>query len=65
VERDPHRANPVSFDLRRDMGIWAILALVHTGIGLDGICAEVLGSPSSTSITASATTSSASATTPA
>lgn len=30
-----HRANPVSFDLRRDLGIWsAILALVHTGVGL-------------------------------
>lgn len=29
------RANPVSFDLRRDVGIWAgILALLHTGIGL-------------------------------
>ena len=29
------RANPISFDLRRDFGIWAgILALVHTGIGL-------------------------------
>lgn len=29
------RANPVSFDLRRDMGIWAgALAIVHTGIGL-------------------------------
>ncbi len=29
------RPNPVSFDLRRDMGIWAgILALLHTGIGL-------------------------------
>jgi len=29
------RANPVSFDLRRDLGIWsAILALVHTGVGL-------------------------------
>lgn len=29
------RANPVSFDLRRDVGIWAgILALVHTGAGL-------------------------------
>ena len=27
--------NPVSFDLRRDVGIWAgILALVHTAIGL-------------------------------
>lgn len=30
------RANPVSFDLRRDIGIWAgIMALVHTGIGLN------------------------------
>jgi sulfoxide reductase heme-binding subunit YedZ len=30
------RANPVSFDLRRDLGIWAgITALVHTGIGLN------------------------------
>ena len=30
------RANPVSFDLRRDVGIWAgIMALVHTGIGLN------------------------------
>jgi len=29
------RANPVSFDLRRDVGIWAgLLALLHTGIGL-------------------------------
>jgi sulfoxide reductase heme-binding subunit YedZ len=29
------RANPVSFDLRRDVGIWTgILALVHTAIGL-------------------------------
>ena len=29
------RTNPVSFDLRRDMGIWAGgLALVHTGVGL-------------------------------
>lgn len=29
------RANPVSFDLRRDIGIWsAILALFHTGVGL-------------------------------
>ena len=28
--------NPVSFDLRRDLGIWAgIMALVHTGIGLN------------------------------
>jgi sulfoxide reductase heme-binding subunit YedZ len=28
-------ANPVSFDLRRDVGIWvAILALIHTGLGL-------------------------------
>lgn len=30
------RANPVSFDLRRDLGIWAgIVALLHTGIGLN------------------------------
>ncbi|HSC20203.1 MAG TPA: hypothetical protein VLC07_00570, partial [Solirubrobacterales bacterium] len=30
-----HRANPVSFDLRRDVGIWAgLLAVLHTGIGL-------------------------------
>ncbi|HEU5233924.1 MAG TPA: hypothetical protein VFU50_13760 [Terriglobales bacterium] len=30
------RANPVSFDLRRDIGIWAgITALVHTGIGIN------------------------------
>ena len=29
------RPNPVSFDLRRDFGIWAaVLALLHTGIGL-------------------------------
>jgi sulfoxide reductase heme-binding subunit YedZ len=29
------RPNPVSFDLRRDVGIWAgILALLHTSIGL-------------------------------
>lgn len=29
------QANPISFDVRRDFGIWsAILALVHTGIGL-------------------------------
>lgn len=29
------RANPVSFDLRRDVGIWAgLLALGHTAIGL-------------------------------
>jgi methionine sulfoxide reductase heme-binding subunit len=28
--------NPVSFDLRRDLGIWAgIVALLHTGIGLN------------------------------
>jgi methionine sulfoxide reductase heme-binding subunit len=27
--------NPVSFDLRRDMGIWAgLLAILHTGVGL-------------------------------
>jgi len=30
------RTNPVSFDLRRDLGIWAgIMALLHTGIGLN------------------------------
>ena len=30
------RANPVSFDLRRDLGIWAgVMALLHTGIGLN------------------------------
>src|ERR1700686_1103680 len=30
------RANPVSFDLRRDLGIWAgIAALVHTLVGLN------------------------------
>jgi len=30
------RANPVSFDLRRDLGIWAgIMALFHTGVGLN------------------------------
>src|SRR6266571_5235785 len=30
-----HRTNPVSFDLRRDVGIWTgILAIVHTVIGL-------------------------------
>jgi len=29
------KANPVSFDLRRDIGIWAaVLALLHTGVGL-------------------------------
>lgn len=29
------RPNPISFDLRRDIGIWAgIFALIHTGIGL-------------------------------
>ncbi len=29
------KPNPVSFDLRRDIGIWAgVLALVHTGVGL-------------------------------
>jgi sulfoxide reductase heme-binding subunit YedZ len=29
------RPNPVSFDLRRDLGIWAgLLALLHTAIGL-------------------------------
>jgi sulfoxide reductase heme-binding subunit YedZ len=31
-----HRANPVSFDLRRDVGIWAgIMALLHTAVGLN------------------------------
>jgi DMSO/TMAO reductase YedYZ heme-binding membrane subunit len=30
------RTNPVSSDLRRDLGIWAgIMALLHTGIGLN------------------------------
>ncbi len=30
-----NRPNPVSFDLRRDIGIWAgLLALFHTGFGL-------------------------------
>ena len=30
------RRNPVSFDLRRDLGIWAgIMALLHTGIGIN------------------------------
>lgn len=30
-----HRPNPVSFDLRRDLGIWTgVLALLHSGIGL-------------------------------
>ena len=30
------RTNPVNFDLRRDLGIWAgIMALLHTGIGLN------------------------------
>ena len=30
------RANPVSFDLRRDIGIWAgIMALLHTAVGLN------------------------------
>jgi methionine sulfoxide reductase heme-binding subunit len=30
------RANPVSFDLRRDLGIWAaIVAIVHTAVGLN------------------------------
>ena len=29
------RPNPVSFDLRRDLGIWAgLLAILHTGVGL-------------------------------
>jgi len=31
-----NKANPVSFDLRRDFGIWAgIAALVHTAVGLN------------------------------
>jgi methionine sulfoxide reductase heme-binding subunit len=31
-----HKAHPMSFDLRRDLGIWAgIMALLHTGIGLN------------------------------
>jgi len=30
------RRNPVSFDLRRDLGIWAgIMALLHTSIGIN------------------------------
>ncbi len=30
------RSNPVSFDLRRDLGIWAgVMAVVHTAIGLN------------------------------
>jgi methionine sulfoxide reductase heme-binding subunit len=30
------RANPVSFDLRRDIGIWAaIIAVLHTAVGLN------------------------------
>jgi sulfoxide reductase heme-binding subunit YedZ len=30
------RANPVTFDLRRDLGIWAgVMALLHTGIGIN------------------------------
>ena len=30
------RANPVSFDLRRDIGIWAgIMSLLHTAVGLN------------------------------
>lgn len=30
------RANPVSFDLRRDVGIWAgLLAIIHTVVGLN------------------------------
>lgn len=30
-----HRPNPVSFDLRRDIGIWAgVLAILHTAVGL-------------------------------
>ena len=29
------RGNPVSFDLRRDVSIWAgVLAIVHTAVGL-------------------------------
>ncbi|MGH9685828.1 MAG: ferric reductase-like transmembrane domain-containing protein [Candidatus Acidiferrales bacterium] len=31
-----HKSNPLSFDLRRDTGIWAgIMALIHTTIGLN------------------------------
>jgi len=30
------KPNPISFDLRRDLGIWAgLLALVHTAVGLN------------------------------
>lgn len=30
-----HRPNPISFDLRRDLGIWAgLLAILHTAVGL-------------------------------
>jgi methionine sulfoxide reductase heme-binding subunit len=30
------RTNPISFDLRRDLGIWAgFMALLHTGIGIN------------------------------
>jgi methionine sulfoxide reductase heme-binding subunit len=38
-----HRPNPVSIDLRRDLGIWAaILAIVHTSIGQ---CVHLRGRP--------------------
>jgi sulfoxide reductase heme-binding subunit YedZ len=38
-----HRPNPVSIDLRRDLGIWAgILAIVHTAIGQ---CVHLRGRP--------------------
>jgi methionine sulfoxide reductase heme-binding subunit len=38
-----HRPNPVSIDLRRDLGIWAgILAVLHTAIGQ---CVHLRGRP--------------------
>jgi methionine sulfoxide reductase heme-binding subunit len=38
-----HRPNPVSIDLRRDLGIWAgILAILHTAIGH---CVHLRGRP--------------------
>jgi methionine sulfoxide reductase heme-binding subunit len=38
-----HRPNPVSIDLRRDLGIWAgILAILHTAIGQ---CVHLRGRP--------------------
>ena len=38
-----HRPNPVSIDLRRDVGIWAgILAILHTAIGQ---CVHLRGRP--------------------